>query len=84
MEVLRDSPRPHSCRSVFTQSALNNELADVAKDAPARLQMLDSEGFPSAEETDKLLWVNVVCVMMVTNSVRCVHLFPVNDPFVFR
>ena len=59
-------------------------LIDVSKDAPARLQMLDSEGFPSAEETDKLQRVSVVWVMMVTNSVRCVRLSLVNDLFVFR
>ena len=42
--------------------------------------MLDNEGFTTAEETDKLLCLNVVRVMMLTNSVSCVHLSPVNDP----
>ena len=50
----------------------------------ACLPMLENKGFTTAEETEKLLWVNVVCVMMCTNGVSCVHMSPVNDPQVIR
>ena len=40
--------------------------------------------FRTAEETDKLLCVNVVCVMMLTSSVSCVNHSPVNDHSVRR
>ena len=44
--------------------------------------MLENKAFTIAKETVKLLRVNVVRVMIFTNSVSCVHLSPVNDPFV--
>ena len=49
-------------------------LADVAKDSSARSLMLESTGLTTAEETDKLLCVDVVRVMMFTKSVSCVRL----------
>ena len=49
-------------------------LADVAKNSRARLLVRENKRFITAEETDKLLWVNVVRAMMFTNSVSCVHL----------
>ena len=42
---------------------------------------MESKGFTAAEETDKLLSMNAVWVITFTNSVSCVHLSLVNDPF---
>ena len=42
----------------------------------------DKKGVTTAEKTDKLFCVNVVCVMMLTSIVSCVHLSLVNDIFV--
>ena len=57
-------------------------LADATKDFLARLFMLENQGFIIAAKLDQLLRVNVACVMMLTNSVSCVHLSLVNDPIV--
>ena len=32
------------------------------------------EDFKIADETDKLLWISVACVVMLTSGVSCVHL----------
>ena len=47
-----------------------------------RLLMLVNERFLTATGTDKLLWVSVVCVVMLTSSVSCVRLSLVYDLFV--
>ena len=77
-EALRDSPCRNSCRSISSQSlqwtSLCFALADAARDSRAHLLMQEIKGFTTAEETDKLLWASVVCVMMLTSVVSCIHL----------
>ena len=61
VEILRDSPCRHSCRQFSPHSLLCNELAscfalaDATKDSPARLLILETEGFTAVKETDNLL-----------------------------
>ena len=44
--------------------------------------MLEKKGFTTTGETDKFLYKNVISIMMLTSSVSCIHLSPVNDPVV--
>ena len=67
-------------------SSLRNELdLDSRKPmqrkfCPARLLKLENEGCTTEEETDTILYISVVFVMMLTSSVSCVHLSLVSDP----
>ena len=62
---------------------LHDELAFVSMlRKTLRHFVRENRGFTPAEATDKLLLVSVVCAMMLTSGVSCVHLSPVNDPFV--
>ena len=48
-------------------------IADAPKDSAAHLLMQEKMVFKIAE-TDKLLWISVAFVVMLTSGVTCVHL----------